>query len=54
MKQLSYLIAWDKAILFMLEYDRIKMPYTVYIDRHGRCLIIAHVELFYNNIKKDN
>jgi len=54
MKQISYTLAWSKAVAFMLQYDKMGMPYTVFIDRHGRCLIVAHISEFYERIKRAN
>jgi len=49
---LSYCVTWSKGLLFMLKYDEINMPYQVFIDRHGRCLIILDVRSFYEAQKK--
>ena len=52
MKNIVYSVTWDKALAFMFQYDSMGMPYSLFIDRYKRCLIIAHVGQFYDNIRK--
>ena len=47
MKRISYNLSWDKLVPFMIQYDKMGMPYQVFIDRHGRCLIVLFVDEFY-------
>jgi hypothetical protein len=47
MRKISYNVNWSKAIPFMLQYDRMGMPYQVFVDRHGRCLIVLLVDEYY-------
>lgn len=50
--KISYNISWAKAIEFLAKLDEKDVCYTVFIDRHNRCLIVLDLQPLWDRYKR--
>jgi hypothetical protein len=50
--KVSYNLSWSSTIKFLAKLDEKEVCYTVYIDRHGRALIVLDMEPLWDKYKK--
>lgn len=50
--KISYNLSWAKALEFIAKLDEKEACYTLYIDRHGRALIVLDMQPLWDKYNK--